>query len=65
MSVKQGFTIIIIGISLQLRSELDAMTDSVLPSDIDEQWQTLITKIDKKVNLEVEAGMGKRNCVIC
>ena len=36
------------------------MTGSVLPSDIDEQWQTLVSKIEKKAKLEVEAGSGKK-----
>ena len=41
-------------------SELDTMTDSVLPTDYDEQWQTLVSKIEKKAKLEVEVGSGKK-----
>ena len=33
--------------------------DDVVPTDIDEQWQTLISKIEKKAKLEVETGSGK------
>ena len=36
------------------------MIDGVLPTDIDEQWQTMVSKIEKKAKLEVEAGSGKK-----
>lgn len=36
------------------------MTDSALPTDIDELWQTLVSKIERKAKLEVEAGSGRK-----
>ena len=36
------------------------MTGDALPRDIDEQWQTLVSKIQKKAQLEVAAGSGKK-----
>ena len=32
----------------------------MVPTDIDEQWQTLVSKIEKKAKLEVETGSGKK-----
>ena len=36
------------------------MTDSVLPTDVDDRWQSLLSKIEKKATLEVEVGSGKK-----
>ena len=45
---------------MQLWTELNDVTQGVLPNDITDDWQALATKVQRKAELELEASIGRK-----